>query len=82
VVPRIEFLQDYSEMLPKASPNALRLILWEREGMKLKEILERSKERKKIFFVIGPEEDSVRGRLKKEKNRVYPCDIGKEDIKG
>jgi 16S rRNA (uracil1498-N3)-methyltransferase len=55
VVPRIASLQDYSDMLQAASSNALRLILWEREGIKLKEILERSKERKKIFFVIGPE---------------------------
>jgi 16S rRNA (uracil1498-N3)-methyltransferase len=55
VVPKIESLQDYSEMLQAASSNALRLILWEREGMKLKEILERSKEKKQIFFAIGPE---------------------------
>jgi 16S rRNA (uracil1498-N3)-methyltransferase len=55
VVPKIESPQDYSEMLQKGSPNALRLILWEREGIKLKELFERSKERKKIFFVIGPE---------------------------
>ena len=52
VVPEIESLQDYPEMLQKASPDALRLILWEREGIRLKEILERSKEKKKIFFVI------------------------------
>jgi 16S rRNA (uracil1498-N3)-methyltransferase len=63
VVPRIEFLQDYSEMLPKASPNALRLILWEREGIKLKGILERSKEKKKIFFVIGPEGGLSQGEV-------------------
>jgi len=55
VVPRVESFQDYSEMLQKVSPSALCLILLEREGVKLKEILERSKERKRIFFVIGPE---------------------------
>jgi 16S rRNA (uracil1498-N3)-methyltransferase len=32
VVPKIEPLQDYSEMLKTASPDSLRLILWEREG--------------------------------------------------
>jgi 16S rRNA (uracil1498-N3)-methyltransferase len=63
VIPRIEFLQDYSEMLPKASPNALRLILWEREGIRLKEILERSKEKKRIFFVIGPEGGLSQGEV-------------------
>jgi 16S rRNA (uracil1498-N3)-methyltransferase len=55
VVPKIGSLQDYSEMLQKGSPNALRLILWEREGIKLKELFEKSEKRKKIFFVIGPE---------------------------
>ena len=44
VVPKIEPLQDYSEMLQIASPGSLRLILWEREGGQLKEVLERLKE--------------------------------------
>ena len=55
VVPRIESLQDYSDMLHGASTDDLRLILWERDGIKLKEALERSREKAKIFFVIGPE---------------------------
>lgn len=55
VVPKIESLQDYSDMLQMASTEDLRFIFWEREGIKLKEVLERSKEKRKIFFVIGPE---------------------------
>jgi len=55
VVPKIESLQDYSGMLRAASTDHLRLILWERDGIKLKEALERSGEKTKIFFVIGPE---------------------------
>jgi 16S rRNA (uracil1498-N3)-methyltransferase len=55
VVPKIESLQDYSDMLQMASTEDLRLILWEREGIKLKEVLERSKEKRRIFFIIGPE---------------------------
>ena len=55
VVPRVESLKDYSEMLQIASPDELRLILWEREGVKLKEVLEKSEEKEKIFFVVGPE---------------------------
>jgi 16S rRNA (uracil1498-N3)-methyltransferase len=54
-VPKIESLQDYSDMLQIASTEDLRLILWEREGIKLKEVLERSKEKRKTFFIIGPE---------------------------
>jgi 16S rRNA (uracil1498-N3)-methyltransferase len=55
VVLKIEPLQDYSEILRTASPDSLRLILWEKEGVRLKEALERSKEKTKIFFIIGPE---------------------------
>jgi 16S rRNA (uracil1498-N3)-methyltransferase len=55
VVPKIESLQDYSGMLRAASTDHLRLILWERGGIKLKEVLERSGEKTNIFFVIGPE---------------------------
>jgi 16S rRNA (uracil1498-N3)-methyltransferase len=55
VVPKVESLQDYSDVLRSASPDSLRLILWEKGGIKLKEALERSREKTKIFFVIGPE---------------------------
>jgi 16S rRNA (uracil1498-N3)-methyltransferase len=55
VIPKIESLQTYSGMLHAASTDQLRLILWEKDGIKLKEMLEVSKEKKKIFFIIGPE---------------------------
>jgi 16S rRNA (uracil1498-N3)-methyltransferase len=55
VVPKIESLQKYSEMLQIASSGSLCLILWEREGVRLREILERSKEKTEILSVIGPE---------------------------
>ncbi len=55
VVPEIESLRDYRQMLQKASPDNLRLILWEKEGAKLKEVLKRQEEGKRIFFVVGPE---------------------------
>jgi 16S rRNA (uracil1498-N3)-methyltransferase len=42
-------------MLQTASPDSLRLILWEREGAKLKEVLGKSIEEKEVFFIIGPE---------------------------
>jgi len=54
-VPRVEPLQNYSEMLTMASSEALRLILWEKEGQGLKEVLKGSKGRTEIFFVVGPE---------------------------
>ena len=54
-VPKVESIQEYSDMLQNASTENLRLIFWEREGIQLKKVLERSKDRKNIFFVIGPE---------------------------
>jgi 16S rRNA (uracil1498-N3)-methyltransferase len=54
-VPKVEPLQNYSEMLGMAPSEALRLILWEKEGQGLKEVLKGSKGRKEIFFVVGPE---------------------------
>jgi 16S rRNA (uracil1498-N3)-methyltransferase len=54
-VPKIGPLQDYSEILQTSSPDSLRLLLWEREGASLKEIIKGSKEKTRIFFVVGPE---------------------------
>ena len=55
VLPRIAPLQDYAEMIQGASQASLRLILWEREGIRLKEALKDSAGKNQIFFVIGPE---------------------------
>ncbi len=55
VVPKIEPLQNYSEVLQNTSPDFLHLILCEKEGTRLKEALEGLKEKVNIFFIIGPE---------------------------
>jgi 16S rRNA (uracil1498-N3)-methyltransferase len=55
VIPRIEPLQDYFHVFRSTSQESLRIILCEKEGRRLKEILGESKERKEIFFVVGPE---------------------------
>ncbi len=82
VVPRIELLKDYSEMLQIASPEGLRLILWEREGVRLKEVLERSEEKAKIFFVVGPEggfsQEEVDGA---EKSGFIPVVLGRRVLR-
>ena len=82
VVPKIESLQDYSEMLQAASSNALRLILWEREGMRLKEVLEGSKERKKIFFIIGPEGGFSQREIEEGKGAGFiPVTLGRRILR-
>jgi 16S rRNA (uracil1498-N3)-methyltransferase len=55
MVPAIDPLRDYGEMVESAPSDSLRLILWEREGARLKEVLGGSKERGRVFFIVGPE---------------------------
>jgi 16S rRNA (uracil1498-N3)-methyltransferase len=82
VVPKINPLQDYSEMIKNISPDFLGLVLWEKEGAKLKEIFEGSKEKRKIFFIVGPE-----GGLSQEEvvlakqNDFVPVILGKRILR-
>jgi 16S rRNA (uracil1498-N3)-methyltransferase len=55
VIPKVEPLQNYPEMLGMAGSEALRLILWEKGGRSLKEVLREFKGRTEIFFIVGPE---------------------------
>lgn len=54
-VPEISPLLDFSEMLHSASSDSFRLILWEKEKRRLKNLLKEVKGEKEIFFVVGPE---------------------------
>jgi len=82
VVPKIESLQDYSEMLQLASPGSLRLILWEREGGQLKEVLERSKEKTRIFFIIGPEGGFSQEEVEEAKRAGFiPVTLGRRILR-
>jgi 16S rRNA (uracil1498-N3)-methyltransferase len=82
VVPKIEPVQDYSEMIKNIPADFIRLVLWEKEGEKLKEILEGSKEKRKIFFIVGPE-----GGLSQEEvglakqNDLIPVTLGKRILR-
>jgi 16S rRNA (uracil1498-N3)-methyltransferase len=55
MVPRIGPLQEFADVLPGPSQGGLRLLLWEVEGRRLKDVLDRSRDVKKIFCVVGPE---------------------------
>ena len=82
VVPKIESLKDYPEMLQIASADGLRLILWEREGIKLKEVLERSEEKAKIFFVVGPEGGFSQKEVDEaEKSGFIPVILGRRVLR-
>jgi 16S rRNA (uracil1498-N3)-methyltransferase len=82
VIPKIEPLQDYFEMLQIASPDFFRIILWEREGIKLKEVLERSKEKTKIFSIIGPEGGFSQEEVEEAKRAGFiPVILGKRILR-
>ena len=55
VVPKIGPIQTFFEMVKTAPQESLRLILWEKEGARLKEVLMGSREKTRVFFVVGPE---------------------------
>lgn len=55
VVPRIRSLKHFSEVIESVSSDALRLLLWEKQGSLLKEVLKGAAGRKRIFFIVGPE---------------------------
>ena len=81
-VPKVEPLQNYSEMLGMAPSEALRLILWEKKGQGLKEVLKESGGRTKIFFVVGPEggmSDEEVGEA--EKAGFIPITLGKRILR-
>ena len=82
VIPRIEPLQDYFEMLQAPSPDSLRLILWEKEGASLKEILKTSKEKTKIFFIVGPEGGVSKEEVERAKEVGFiPVNLGKRILR-
>src|SRR4030043_1168392 len=55
IIPRVAPIQNSVEMLETVPAESLRIILWEREGAGLREVLQGSKGKKKVFFIVGPE---------------------------
>lgn len=77
VLPRVQPLRDYSEIFEAASPGSLRIILCEKEGSRLKEVLSESKERRKIFFIVGPEGGLSREEVEYAKGKTFvPVNLG------
>lgn len=82
VLPRIDFIKDYTQMLQSASPDCLRLILWEREGIGLKEVVGGSEGKEQIFFVVGPEGGLSQGEVEDARGRGFiPVTLGKRILR-
>jgi len=82
VFPKINPLQDYSEMLQNTSPDFLRLIFWEEGGRRLKEVLKESREKTKIFFIVGPEGGLSQEEVGYAKEKGFiPVTLGKRILR-
>ena len=81
-LPVVKPLQDYSEMLRVAPTDSLRFILWEKEGVALKQILKRSAEKKKIFFIVGPEGGLSEAEVEESMTMGFtPVTLGKRIVR-
>jgi 16S rRNA (uracil1498-N3)-methyltransferase len=80
-LPKVCPIQDYPGVLHLAPQVSLKFILWEREGLGLKEILSRPKERR-IFFVVGPEGGFSNGEVEVAKEKGFsPIHLGKRILR-
>jgi len=81
ILPVVRSLQDYDEMLRLVPGDALRFILWEKEGTVLKQALKRPAE-KKIFFIIGPEGGLSEAEVEASKKAGFiPVTLGKRIVR-
>jgi 16S rRNA (uracil1498-N3)-methyltransferase len=55
IVPMIDPLQEYPQILQSVPRETLRLILWEEGGKRLKEVLKKLEQETAVFFLVGPE---------------------------
>jgi 16S rRNA (uracil1498-N3)-methyltransferase len=82
ILPVVRTLQDYDEMLRLVPGDALCFILWEKEGMVLKQTLRRSAEKKKIFFIVGPEGGLSETEVEASKKAGFiPVTLGKRIVR-
>ena len=80
ILPVVRSLQDYDEMLRLVPGDVLRFILWEKEGMVLKQALKRSAE--KIFFIVGPEGGLSETEVEASKKAGFiPVTLGKRIVR-
>ena len=77
VVPKIDPLQSYFEVVRDAPQGFLRFILWEKDGARLKEVLRGLDEKTKIFFIVGPEGGLTREEVEHARREGFmPVNLG------
>ncbi len=82
VVPKIKPLQDYSEVITIPSRESLRLILWEKGGRRLREVLKESKGGEEVFFLVGPEGGLSEKEVEEAKSKGFvPVTLGQRTLR-
>jgi 16S rRNA (uracil1498-N3)-methyltransferase len=82
ILPEVRPIQDYGEMLRLVPSDTLRFILWEKEGVTLKQVLKQSAEKKKIFFVVGPEGGVSESEVEESRKTGFiPVTLGKRIVR-
>jgi len=69
-------------MLETAPKDSLRLILWEKEGERLTEVLRKKEREKEVFFIVGPEGGLSQEEVEEaEKAHFIPITLGKRILR-
>jgi 16S rRNA (uracil1498-N3)-methyltransferase len=82
VLPKIDPPGSFLRMLESAPKDSLRLILWEKEGERLKEVLGKKEREKEVFFIVGPEGGLSQEEVEEaEKAHFIPVTLGKRILR-
>jgi 16S rRNA (uracil1498-N3)-methyltransferase len=80
-VPRVEECRSFQEVLEDCRGDGLKILLWEREGENLKNVLKRQLT-KKIYMMVGPEGGFTEGEVKLAKEKGFiPVKLGQRILR-
>jgi 16S rRNA (uracil1498-N3)-methyltransferase len=79
---RIDPPGSFPDMLESATKDSLRLVLWEKEGERLKEVLGKKEKKEEVFFIVGPEGGLSQEEVgEAEKAHFIPVTLGKRILR-
>jgi 16S rRNA (uracil1498-N3)-methyltransferase len=82
VVPKIDPLQEYPQILQSVPEDTLRLILWEEGGKRLKEVLKKLERKTAVFFLVGPEGGLTKEEVEEAKRvNFVPVTLGERVLR-
>lgn len=82
VIPEIDPPGDYHELLGSVPEGALKFILWEKEGERLKGALKTAGRSSRIFFIVGPEGGFSREEVEEAKRSDFvPVTLGERILR-